>query len=61
MRWLLALSCVVYRASVMLGEEPPKSLDPRLKIELFAENPQIVTPTGIDVEIVFLEGVFISG
>ena len=31
-------------------DEPPRSLDPRLKIELFAENPQIVTPTGIDVD-----------
>ena len=30
--------------------EPPKSLDPRVKIELFAETPQIVTPTGIDVD-----------
>ncbi|HVW02188.1 MAG TPA: PVC-type heme-binding CxxCH protein, partial [Planctomycetaceae bacterium] len=28
----------------------PRSLDPRLKIELFAESPQIVTPTGIDVD-----------
>ena len=30
--------------------EPPKSLDPRVKIELFTETPQIVTPTGIDVD-----------
>ena len=30
--------------------EPPRSLDPRVKIELFAETPQIVTPTGIDVD-----------
>ncbi|MEZ5943441.1 MAG: c-type cytochrome [Planctomycetaceae bacterium] len=28
---------------------PPRSLDNRLTIELFAEQPQIVTPTGIDV------------
>ncbi|HEY3965257.1 MAG TPA: PVC-type heme-binding CxxCH protein [Planctomycetaceae bacterium] len=28
----------------------PKSLDPRVKVELFAEHPQIVTPTGIDVD-----------
>ncbi|MES2792844.1 MAG: PVC-type heme-binding CxxCH protein [Planctomycetota bacterium] len=28
----------------------PKVMDPRLKIELFAEHPQIVTPTGIDVD-----------
>ena len=32
------------------ADEPPKSLDPRLKIELFAEHPQIVTPTGLDVD-----------
>ncbi len=31
-------------------DAPPKSLDPRLKVELFAEHPQIVTPTGIDVD-----------
>jgi putative membrane-bound dehydrogenase-like protein len=31
-------------------DEPPRSLDPRLTIELFAEDPQIVTPTGIDVD-----------
>ena len=29
---------------------PPQSTDPRVQIELFAENPQIVTPTGIDVD-----------
>jgi putative membrane-bound dehydrogenase-like protein len=28
----------------------PYSTDPRLKIQLFAESPQIVTPTGIDVD-----------
>lgn len=28
----------------------PKSIDQRLKIELFAEQPQIVTPTGLDVD-----------
>ncbi len=32
------------------ADEPPKSLDPRLKVELFAEHPQIVTPTGLDVD-----------
>jgi putative membrane-bound dehydrogenase-like protein len=33
------------------GEDlPPRSSDPRVKIELFAENPQIATPTGIDVD-----------
>jgi len=32
------------------SEEGPRSLDPRLKIELFAEPPRIVTPTGLDVD-----------
>ena len=32
------------------ADKPPRSLDKRLKIELFAEHPQIVTPTGIDVD-----------
>jgi putative membrane-bound dehydrogenase-like protein len=31
-------------------EAPPKSLDPRLSIELFAEAPQIVTPTDLAVD-----------
>lgn len=31
-------------------DDGPRSLDSRLKIELFAEAPQIVTPTGIDVD-----------
>ena len=32
------------------ADEFPRVIDPRLKIELFAESPQIVTPTGIDVD-----------
>ncbi len=31
-------------------ESPPRCLDDRLKIELVAEHPQLVTPTGIDVD-----------
>src|SRR5438105_4278585 len=31
-------------------DAPPRSLDPRLKVEQFAEHPQVVTPTGIDVD-----------
>ncbi len=45
--WLLA---VVVPAGLLAADEAPKSVDPRLKIELFAEHPQIVTPTGIDVD-----------
>jgi putative membrane-bound dehydrogenase-like protein len=32
------------------GTVLPRSLDPRLKIELVAEQPALVTPTGIDVD-----------
>jgi putative membrane-bound dehydrogenase-like protein len=45
--WLLV---VVVPAGLLAADEAPKSVDPRLKIELFAEHPQIVTPTGIDVD-----------
>jgi putative membrane-bound dehydrogenase-like protein len=51
---------VIVAASALVGvnlthvalaqDELPRSTDPRLKIELFAESPQIVTPTGIDVD-----------
>ena len=43
---------IVLSASSQLvaQEATPRSLDPELKIELFAESPQIVTPTGIDVD-----------
>jgi len=42
--------CVLAPALTASAEDLPKSLDPRLKVELFAEHPQIVTPTGIDVD-----------
>ncbi|OYW13272.1 MAG: hypothetical protein B7Z55_17125, partial [Planctomycetales bacterium 12-60-4] len=32
------------------ADDSPRSVDSRLKIELFAEHPQIVTPTGLDVD-----------
>ncbi|MCA9115628.1 MAG: hypothetical protein KDA79_11125, partial [Planctomycetaceae bacterium] len=32
------------------ADELPRSLDERLKVELVLEHPQIVTPTGIDVD-----------
>ena len=32
------------------AQELPYSTDPRVRIDLFAENPLIVTPTGIDVD-----------
>ncbi|MFM1802833.1 MAG: hypothetical protein RJA81_2185 [Planctomycetota bacterium] len=37
------------RAAEARGEKP-RSLDDRLTIQLFAEHPQIVTPTGLDVD-----------
>ena len=42
---LLALGSTVAAADV-----PPRSLDPRIEIRLFAESPQIVTPTDLDVD-----------
>ncbi len=52
--WLYALSLVSigfpFITTASAEDEPPVSLDPRLKIELFAESPQIVTPTGLDVD-----------
>ena len=42
------LSNVSFTATA--ADELPRVMDPRLKIELFAESPQIVTPTGIDVD-----------
>jgi putative membrane-bound dehydrogenase-like protein len=36
--------------STPAAEVPPKSLDPRIEIGLFAESPQIVTPTDVSVD-----------
>lgn len=41
---------VAVPAFAMAADELPKSLDPQIKVELFAEHPQIVTPTGLDVD-----------
>lgn len=47
----LWLPLILLNAGLVLGaDEAPRSLDPQLKIELFAEHPQIVTPTGLDVD-----------
>jgi len=47
----LAVLCIAGATSAAIAQDaPPRSLDARLKIELFAEHPQIVTPTGIDVD-----------
>ena len=47
----LWLALVALQSGFAFGaDESPKSVDPRLTIELFAEHPQIVTPTGLDVD-----------
>lgn len=51
MRWTIVSLTLALLPGAILGQDsPPRSLDPKLKIELFAENPQIVTPTGLDVD-----------
>lgn len=47
---LNCLAMTLLLESTMRAENQPVSTDPRLKIELFAENPSVVTPTGIDVD-----------
>ncbi len=47
---VVGLLFVATLSSAAAQDAPPRSLDSRLKIELFAEQPQIVTPTGIDVD-----------
>ncbi|MGQ0635433.1 MAG: PVC-type heme-binding CxxCH protein [Planctomycetaceae bacterium] len=49
-RWAHWFLLAVAPAVALAEDAPPRSLDPRLKIELFAEHPQIVTPTGLDVD-----------
>lgn len=52
MRWILCLGLMsCYGVVAAQGQETlPRVLDDRLKLDLFAEQPQIVTPTGIDVD-----------
>ncbi len=51
MRFTLPFVALAFVAHAACGDDaPPRSHDPRLKIELFAEAPQIVTPTGMDVD-----------
>src|SRR5262245_47870182 len=47
---LVTLWIICICGSVTAADAPPRSRDPRLQIQLFAEHPQIVTPTGIDVD-----------
>lgn len=50
-RFVLCLTIGISTLGPAFAADPlPKVVDARLKIELFAENPQIVTPTGIDID-----------
>jgi glucose/arabinose dehydrogenase len=46
----LTLTSLVALANPTLADDVPRSLDPRVKIELFAEQPLIATPTGLDAD-----------
>jgi len=51
LKLVLALfSILSTTTSSLFAEDLPRALDDRLKITLFAEQPEIVTPTGIDVD-----------
>ncbi len=47
---VIAVSAIAISTADSAEVTPPKSLDPRLKVELYAEHPQVVTPTGIDID-----------
>ncbi len=46
----LVLCLATLGSRALAADAPPKSLDPRLEISLFADAPQIVTPTDVDVD-----------
>jgi putative membrane-bound dehydrogenase-like protein len=46
----LILTTLVVLAHPASANDAPRSLDSRIKIELFAEQPLIATPTGLDVD-----------
>ncbi|MCH5373409.1 MAG: hypothetical protein JJ992_05495, partial [Planctomycetes bacterium] len=50
MRPCLALILLCSSPLLFAQETPPRSLDDRLEITLFAEDPLLNTPTGIDVD-----------
>ena len=47
---ILTVCLGLFSIQQVRADDPPKSVDPRLKVELFAEHPQIVTPTGLDID-----------
>ena len=46
----LNLVAIIMTAAACVGAAPPQSDDARVRVELFAEHPQIVTPTGLAVD-----------
>lgn len=44
------LILLIVSSQLAAQDDNPRPLDPEIKIELFAEQPQIVTPTGLDVD-----------
>jgi len=48
--FVILLVLLVRNVAHAADKSQPRSVDPELKIELFAEHPTIVTPTGIDVD-----------
>ncbi len=51
MRPFVAFSLSLLATSIAGAQDaPPKCLDPEIAVDLFAEAPQITTPTGIDVD-----------
>ena len=49
-RILLCVFVVLLASFATAAEDVPQSTDPRIVIELFAEQPQLVTPTGLAVD-----------
>lgn len=47
---LMAIAALTTQRDASGEDAPPKSTDSRLKVVLFAEHPQIVTPTGLDID-----------
>jgi hypothetical protein len=43
---MLRRAVLILSHAALAQDEPPQWLDDRLKIELFAEHPEIVAPTG---------------
>ncbi|MBX3445006.1 MAG: hypothetical protein KF774_21580, partial [Planctomyces sp.] len=50
MRWTALTLLAICVPGLARAEEPPRSLVPGLNVSLFAEQPLIRTPTGIDVD-----------